>query len=118
MFGLFCLLSLQTITNKITRSSQVGTVVLETLYTAEGDNKYRTVTLHGVLLIPQLDVNIFSGIKHYAAGGSLGYDRLYGNNRKPFALLNFVQSRFFLTLKGYPIPRTDHAHFSYYGSSY
>ena len=96
----------------------VGTVVLETLYTAEGDNKYRTVTLHGVLLIPQLDVNIFSGIKHYAAGGSLGYDRLYGNNRKPFALLNFMQSRFFLTLKGYPIPRTDHTHFSYYSSSY
>ena len=74
--------------------------------------------MHNVLLILQLNVNIFSGIKHYAVGGSLGYDRLYGNNRKPFALLNFMQSRFFLTLKGYPIPRTDHTHFSYYSSSY
>ena len=91
----------------------VGTVVLETLYTTEGEDKYRTVSLHSVLLIPQLDVNIFSGIKHYAAGGSLGYNRLYGSNRKPFALLNFTQSCFFLSLKGYPVPRADHAHFSY-----
>ena len=91
----------------------VGTVVLETLYTTEGEDKYRTVSLHSVLLIPQLDVNIFSGIKHYAAGGSLGYNRLYGSNRKPFALLNFAQSCFFLSLKGYPVPRADHAHFSY-----
>ena len=29
-----------------------------------------------------------------------------------------MQSRFFLTLKGYPIPGTDHTHFSYYSSSY
>ena len=34
-------------------------------------------------------------------------------NQKPFTLLNFAQSCFFLSLKGYPVPRADHAHFSY-----
>ena len=89
-----------------------GSVTLTTI-TAENPWKYSTVTLHNVLYIPQFEINIFSGFRHYKAGGTISGERLLDANKRLFALLKFESSGFFLRLKDQPKPNHPFSHFCY-----
>ena len=64
-----------------------------------------------MLYIPQIDVNLLNGIRHYKAGGVLIKKTFYGSNHKPMAALNFEKLGFFLTLKDQTLPKV---HYLYY----
>ena len=61
---------------------------------------YITLTLQNALYLPNLDVNIVLGQKHYRAGGVLIKETLYGTDKKPCGALNVKKHGFFLTIKG------------------
>ena len=61
---------------------------------------YITLTLQNALYLPNLDVNIVSGQKHYKAGGVLIKETLYGTDKKPCGALNVKKHGFFLTIEG------------------
>jgi hypothetical protein len=70
--------------------------------------KYNVLVLQNTLLIPQLDVNLLSGIRHYRANGVLIKQTLYGANYKPMAVLDFQKSGFFLQLENIQRPETHY----------
>jgi hypothetical protein len=82
-----------------------GTVRLEVLVSDRPRPVYQELVLKDVLYLPDFDINIISGLKHYQTGGVLLGRTLYGRHRKPIGLLNPRVSGFFLTLKDTPAPR-------------
>ena len=61
---------------------------------------YITLTLQNALYLPNLDINIVSGQKHYKAGGVLIKETLYGTDKKPYGALNVKKYGFFLIIEG------------------
>ena len=50
--------------------------------------------------MPNLNINIVLGQKHYKAGGVLIKETLYGTDKKPCGALNVKKHGFFLTIEG------------------
>ena len=68
----------------------IGTVRVEFLSGYdEGKPVYTTITLKQTLYIPGFPLNIVSGHRLYAAGGTLMKERLYTASKKVVVLLNF-----------------------------
>ena len=61
---------------------------------------YITLTLQNALYLPNLDINIVLGQKHYRAGGVLIKETLYGTDKEPCGTLNVKKYGFFLIIKG------------------
>ena len=61
---------------------------------------YITLTLQNALYLPNLNINIVSGQKHYKADGVLIKETLYSTNKKPYGALNVKKHGFFLTIEG------------------
>ena len=61
--------------------------------------------------MPQVDINIVSGEKHYRAGGTLIKETLYGPNFKPCGALNVKKHGFFLQIKGIDPPKSHTCNF-------
>ncbi|KAK2073803.1 hypothetical protein P8C59_008052 [Phyllachora maydis] len=72
---------------------------------------YTKLVLDNVLYLPNIDINIVSGVRHYDSGGCLIKETLYGGNRRCIAVLDFKKSGFFLDVKGSskPILHTNFA---------
>jgi hypothetical protein len=89
-----------------------GTAVFR-VKVSENPEKYQTLTLRNALYFPFIDVNLFSGIKHYKAGGYLEKETLKSAKGTTIGLLNFQKSGFFLQLEGLPLPKlylTSYSH--------
>ena len=83
-----------------------GSGTAEFFVKAESNKGYFIkLTLNNALYLPQCDINIVSGERHYRAGGTLIKETLYGANRKPAGALNVKKHGFFLTLKGHTTPK-------------
>ncbi len=54
-----------------------------------------------VLYLFNINVNLFSGLKHYKSRGYLEKNRLYTSQRGIITKLNIVKTGFFILLKGY-----------------
>ena len=79
----------------------VGTVKLEVLAGfKEGKAFYNTLTLTKTLYILGFPLNIISGHRLYASGGTLIKQRLYSAAYKIITLLNFQKSSFFFLIRG------------------
>jgi hypothetical protein len=63
------------------------------------------VVLKKALYIPTIDINLFSGIRHYKAGGYLDRETLKGPSGATIAVLDFQRSGFFLQIEGCLRPR-------------
>ena len=61
---------------------------------------YITLTLQNTLYLPNLNINIVLGQKHYKAGGILIKETLYSTNKKPYGALNVKKHGFFLIIEG------------------
>ena len=61
---------------------------------------YITLTLQNALYLPNLNINIVSGQKHYKAGEVLIKETLYSTDKKPYGALNVKKHNFFLTIEG------------------
>ena len=61
---------------------------------------YIILTLQNALYLPNLDINIVLGQKHYRAGGVLIKETLYGTNKKLCGALNVKKYGFFLIIEG------------------
>ncbi|KAM7182530.1 hypothetical protein V8F33_014242, partial [Rhypophila sp. PSN 637] len=78
-----------------------GTVEITALVGYEKEAPvYSTMALSNCLYIPTFPLNIVSGHRLYASGGTLIKQKLFSASRKPLALLNFSDNGFFLTVKG------------------
>ena len=53
------------------------------------------------LYLPDIDVNLFNGLKHYKLRGYLEKNRLYISQEKIIIRLNIVKTGFFIPLKDY-----------------
>ena len=79
----------------------VGTVKINVLAGfKEGKAFYNTLALTETLYIPGFPLNIVSGHRLYASGGTLIKQKLYSASSKVIALLNFQKSGFFFSTKG------------------
>ena len=63
--------------------------------------KYCKVMFEDTLYLPNIDVNLFSGLKYYKSGGYLEKNRLYTPQRGIIARLNIIKTGFFILLKSY-----------------
>ena len=63
--------------------------------------KYRKVVFKNALYFPNIDVNLFNGLKHYKSKGYFEKNRLYISQRGIITRLNIVKTGFFIFLKGY-----------------
>ena len=54
-----------------------------------------------ILYLSNINVNLFSGLKHYKSKGYLEKNRLYIFQRGIITRLNIVKTGFFILLKGY-----------------
>ncbi|KAK2070946.1 hypothetical protein P8C59_005406 [Phyllachora maydis] len=61
---------------------------------------YTNSVLDNVLYLPNIDINIVSGVRHFDSGGCLIKETLYGGDRRYIAVLDFKKSGFFLDVKG------------------
>jgi hypothetical protein len=86
--------------------SGTRTVVFNVL--VKRPSTYRSLVLKNTAYVPSIDVNIFSRIRHYKAGGYLSHETLFDSQKKPLAALDFKNTAFFLTLQGLTPPK---AHF-------
>ena len=93
------------------RPKGVGTAVFQIEY---APGKYRGVALQNALYIPSMDLNIFSGLRHYRSGGYVAKNKLFWSSGAPLATLEIEKSGFFLPIKGVKVPT---AHFSGYSSN-
>ena len=83
-----------------------GSGIAEFHVKAEGNKGYFIkLMLNNALYLPQCDINILSGERHYRAGGCLIKETLYGANRKPAGALNVKKHGFFLQVKGQTTPK-------------
>src|SRR6266699_3391908 len=74
--------------------------------------KFREVVFEDALYLPDIDVNLFSGLEHYKAEGYLEKNRLYTPQQRTIAILNIVKTGFFVPLKGQK-SRSAFANFCY-----
>ena len=89
-----------------------GRGTAEFMVLAEPEKGYFTrLTLKNALYLPQVSVNIVSGLKHYEAGGTLIKETLYGPNHKPCGGLNVAKYGFFMKIKGFEPPRAHSSNF-------
>lgn len=70
----------------------------------ENPIKYRTLILKEALYTPELDTNLVSGIRHYAAGGTLIKQRLFCADFTCCGLFEFKKHGFFFQVKGKDTP--------------
>ncbi|KAK2074910.1 hypothetical protein P8C59_009080 [Phyllachora maydis] len=89
----------------------IGSITLEVL-SRKAPPTYTKLVLDNVLYLPNIDINIVSGVRHYDSGGCLIKETLYGGNRRCIAVLDFKKSGFFLNVKGSSKPIL-HANFAF-----
>ncbi|KAK2071015.1 hypothetical protein P8C59_005472 [Phyllachora maydis] len=77
----------------------IGSITLEVL-SRKAPPTYTKLVLDNVLYLPNIDINIVSGVRHYDSGGCLIKETPYGGNRRCIAILDFKKSGFFLDVKG------------------
>ncbi|KAK2069810.1 hypothetical protein P8C59_004357 [Phyllachora maydis] len=79
--------------------ASIGSITLEVL-SRKAPPTYTKLVLDNVLYLPNIDINIVSGVRHYDSGGCLIKETLYGGDRRCIAVLDFKKSGFFLDVKG------------------
>ncbi|KAK2066260.1 hypothetical protein P8C59_000091 [Phyllachora maydis] len=89
----------------------IGSITLEVL-SRKAPPTYTKLVLDNVLYLPNIDINIVSGVRHYDSGGCLIKETLYGGDRRCIAVLDFKKSGFFLDVKGSSKPIL-HANFAF-----
>ncbi|KAK2066321.1 hypothetical protein P8C59_000150 [Phyllachora maydis] len=89
----------------------IGSIILEVL-SRKAPPTYTKLVLDNVLYLPNIDINIVSGVRHYDSGGCLIKETLYRGNRRYIAVLDFKKSGFFLDVKGSSKPIL-HANFAF-----
>ncbi|KAK2071803.1 hypothetical protein P8C59_006198 [Phyllachora maydis] len=89
----------------------IGSIILEVL-SRKAPPTYTKLVLDNVLYLPNIDINIVSGVRHYDSGGCLIKETLYGGDRRCIAVLDFKKSGFFLDVKGSSKPIL-HANFAF-----
>ncbi|KAK2068933.1 hypothetical protein P8C59_003547 [Phyllachora maydis] len=77
----------------------IGSIILEVL-SRKAPPTYTKLVLDNVLYLPNIDINIVSGVRHYDSGGCLIKETLYRGDRRCIAVLDFKKSGFFLDVKG------------------
>ncbi|KAK2068655.1 hypothetical protein P8C59_003285 [Phyllachora maydis] len=91
--------------------ASMGSITLEVL-SRKAPPTYTKLVLDNVLYLPNIDINIVSGVRHYDSGGCLIKETLYRGNRRCIAVLDFKKSGFFLNVKGSSKPIL-HANFAF-----
>ncbi|KAK2074247.1 hypothetical protein P8C59_008468 [Phyllachora maydis] len=91
--------------------ASIGSITLEVL-SRKAPPTYTKLVLDNVLYLPNIDINIVSGVRHYDSGGCLIKETLYRGNRRYIAILDFKKSGFFLDVKGSSKPIL-HANFAF-----
>ncbi|KAK2066753.1 hypothetical protein P8C59_000542 [Phyllachora maydis] len=91
--------------------ASIGSIILEVL-SRKAPPTYTKLVLDNVLYLPNIDINIVSGVRHYNSGGCLIKETLYGGDRRCIAVLDFKKSGFFLDVKGSSKPIL-HANFAF-----
>ncbi|KAK2067935.1 hypothetical protein P8C59_001634 [Phyllachora maydis] len=91
--------SIDHISNSKERPAGIGFITLEVL-SRKAPPTYIKLVLDNVLYLPNIDINIVSGVRHYDLGGCLIKETLYGGDRRCIAVLDFKKSGFFLDVKG------------------
>ncbi|KAK2070810.1 hypothetical protein P8C59_005277 [Phyllachora maydis] len=91
--------------------ASIGSITLEVL-SRKAPPTYTKLVLDNVLYLPNIDINIVSGVRHYDSGGCLIKETLYGGNRRCIAVLDFKKSGFLLDVKGSSKPIL-HANFAF-----
>ncbi|KAK2073997.1 hypothetical protein P8C59_008234 [Phyllachora maydis] len=99
------------ISNSKERPAGIGSITLEVL-SRKAPPTYTKLVLDNVLYLPNIDINIVSGVRHYDLGGCLIKETLYGGDRRYIAVLDFKKSGFFLNVKGSSKPIL-HANFAF-----
>ncbi|KAK2069073.1 hypothetical protein P8C59_003680 [Phyllachora maydis] len=89
----------------------IGSITLEVL-SRKAPPTYTKLVLDNVLYLPNININIMSGVRHYDSGGCLIKETLYGGDRRCIAVLDFKKSGFFLNVKGSSKPIL-HANFAF-----
>ncbi|KAK2075422.1 hypothetical protein P8C59_009551 [Phyllachora maydis] len=89
----------------------IGSITLEVL-SRKAPPTYTKLVLDNILYLPNIDINIVSGVRHYNSGGCLIKETLYGGDRRCIAVLDFKKSGFFLDVKGSSKPIL-HANFAF-----
>ncbi|KAK2071795.1 hypothetical protein P8C59_006190 [Phyllachora maydis] len=89
----------------------IGSITLEVL-SRKAPPTYTKLVLDNVLYLPNIDINIVSGVRHYDSGGCLIKETLYRGDRRYIAVLDFKKSGFFLDIKGSSKPIL-HANFAF-----
>ncbi|KAK2070463.1 hypothetical protein P8C59_004953 [Phyllachora maydis] len=89
----------------------IGSITLEVL-SRKAPPTYTKLVLDNVLYLPNIDINIVSGVRHYDSGGCLIKETLYRGDRRYIAVLDFKKSGFFLDVKGSSKPIL-HANFAF-----
>ncbi|KAK2067489.1 hypothetical protein P8C59_001227 [Phyllachora maydis] len=87
------------ISNSKERPAGIGSIILEVL-SRKAPPTYTKLVLDNVLYLPNIDINIISGVRHYDSGGCLIKETLYGGDRRCIAVLDFKKSGFFLDVQG------------------
>ncbi|KAK2066760.1 hypothetical protein P8C59_000549 [Phyllachora maydis] len=91
--------------------ASIGSITLEVL-SRKAPPTYTKLVLDNVLYLPNIDINIVSGVRHYDSGGCLIKETLYRGDRRYIAVLDFKKSGFFLDVKGSSKPIL-HANFAF-----
>ncbi|KAK2068167.1 hypothetical protein P8C59_002824 [Phyllachora maydis] len=91
--------------------ASIGSITLEVL-SRKAPPTYTKLVLNNVLYLPNININIISGVRYYDSGGCLIKETLYGGNRRCIAVLDFKKSGFFLDVKGSSKPIL-HANFAF-----
>ncbi|KAK2074403.1 hypothetical protein P8C59_008611 [Phyllachora maydis] len=99
------------ISNSKERPAGIGSITLEVL-SRKAPPTYTKLVLDNVLYLPNIDINIVSGVRHYNSGGCLIKETLYRGDRRYIAVLDFKKSGFFLNVKGSSKPIL-HANFAF-----
>ncbi|KAK2072043.1 hypothetical protein P8C59_006420 [Phyllachora maydis] len=89
----------------------IGSITLEVL-SRKAPPAYTKLVLDNVLYLPNIDINIVSGVRHYDSEGCLIKKTLHGGDRRCIAVLDFKKSGFFLDVKGSSKPIL-HANFAF-----
>ncbi|KAK2073974.1 hypothetical protein P8C59_008211 [Phyllachora maydis] len=89
----------------------ISSIILEVL-SRKAPPTYTKLVLDNVLYLPNIDINIVSGVRHYDSGGCLIKETLYRGDRRCIAVLDFKKSGFFLDVKGSSKPIL-HANFAF-----
>ncbi|KAK2068001.1 hypothetical protein P8C59_002675 [Phyllachora maydis] len=79
--------------------ASIGSITLEVL-SRKAPPTYTKLVLDNVLYLPNININIISGVRHYDLGGCLMKETLYRGERQYIAVLDFEKLGFFLDVKG------------------